>query len=410
MTFNQGERLQLLAWSDVLGKNEIIARYTANPNGLVYIDATTPEHHAYFEGLGLGKKSRFFELDINNHPAGTVAKAFGLNFDDGAVRSQINRMTDGQVNGAKLLAIAIEGMPGQMGQLKSVDQEIHQFRAVSPSAMVSTESKVDLDKLYSERSIEQQGMEFRDILINEGDVIRHGYAIRLTDPKESHERLAVYAAAMKAMEEKEGVESDRVFGVKLTKAGDPVVICYDATRPPIKVRAIVAANDMIGRLYKVRRTEFDARKPVKAGAYSIRLANTSTFKNYVEAKAVKNLVQRTAGYIVNDPLLNRDKVLTGRALVPDHINIDSLIDNARNDLANADLMVKREIKLANKDAALQGYLTRHVEDVIGNVVAQSRMYMHQINVMKENHKLDKSAESETRQRRVREYSLSDLSI
>lgn len=409
MSITQGERLKLIAWSDTQGKSDTLASYTVYPNGLVYIEPH-PQQYNYFKGLGLETKSRFFEMDLNNHPLGTVAKAFGLNFDDSAVRNQIQEKTDGQVSGSRLMALAIEGMPGQMGTLRSMDEEIHQFRAISSSALVTEAETIELDTLYSDGKREYQGMEFREILIHEGNTVRHGYAVSLTDPDEGNDRLAIYAAAMKAMEGKQGIHADKVFGIKLTKEGNPVLVCYDATRPRIEIKAIVASNDMKGRLFKVRRNEFDARKAVSSGVVAARMVNTAAFNHYVEAKAVKNLVQRTAGYVVNDPLVSGEVVFTGRTQVPDIMDLDLMLNDAKQDFRQAPQMVSREIKIAGRDLSGQAALTRQVEQAIANVVSHSRLYLQEIDSKVENNRVDRSLSGEPKQRRVREYTLSDLSI
>lgn len=409
MSINQGERLKLFAWSDNKNDNETLASYTVYPNGLVYIDPD-PKQYNYFKGLGLKTKGRFFEVDMNNHPVGTVAKAFGLNYDDSAVRHQINTLTDGQVSGARLMALAIEGIPGQMGSLQSMDQGSHKLRAINASALVTEDDKINLDTLYSDNKHESQGMEFREILINEGHSIRHGYAICLTDPEEGNDRLAIYAASMKSMEGKDGVHADKVFGIKLTKEGKPILICYDATRPKIEVRAIIATDNMIGRLLKVRRSEFDSRKPVSPGISSVRLANTSTFNHYVEAKAIKNLMQRTSGYLVNDPLVSGSEVFTGRAVIPVAMDVHALMNFAKKDYRQAEMMAQREIKIAGKDPSGSSALTRKVEQAIGNVASHSRLYLQEIDTMIENDKMEKSMAAEPKQRSRREYTLADLDM
>lgn len=409
MTNLQGERFKLSAWSDALGKETTLAKYFVYPNGLVYIDPD-PAYYNYFKNLGLQMKGQQFELDMHNHPVGTVAKAVGIHYDDGGVRNQIGSMVETQISGSKVFALALEGISGQMGKLVSLEVESKKYKAIPVDSTLRNQGRVDFDSLYSEGSYQYQGMNFRDVLVQDGESLYHAYAVSLEDPSEGNDRLAIYAGAMNAMNQRKGIRADKVFGIKLTTEGQPVLICHDASRKWIPVKDVVSIGGHNRKFLKIEKKDFDARLNVIPGVGEARLINQSGFSHYLEAKSVKNLIQRTHGMVMNDPMVVADQVVSGRIQIPDGTDMNSLMESSIKDFRSADDTVLREMRIAAKDTSAKNALTQRVEEIIGDVISSSRMYLSEIDNLVENAQIEKGAEQEIQTRRVREYDVSELSL
>lgn len=404
-TIHHDERLKLKSWSDTQGKVTSDASYTVYPTGLVYIEPS-PERQAYFKSLGLPLKKHFYELDLNNHPVGTVAKAFGLNYDDAGMRNTLASISATPLTGPRVLAMALEGIPGQQGRLESTDYRSVDYKAISSKSVLTDNGSFNPKEQSQGNVYTHQGLEYHEVLIRDDESLRHGYALTPESPKENGDRLAIYAGIMKSMQNTVGIQSDRVHSIRISSEGKPVLICYDASRPKIKIQDVIKMDSITHPLLKVKNEDIKATRFLSNAASEIHKRPLATFECYAEAKMLKSTAQASWGITVNQPGIIDDMVYVGRMQVPEGVSLSSFEEKCSISFKNAADYVRHESKIAGIDTQLHGKITERIEISVAQALNESRVFARNMESMMETAK----AGPVEKKQRVKEYSIDELSI
>lgn len=357
------ERIRLRAWSDKHQSMKTLASYTLYSNGIVYIQPSG-EMESYFKGLGLPIKKTFFELDINNCPTGTVAKAFGINYNDVSVRRKMMEMNNSELNGPAVLGLAFKGMTNQMGVLESLDYPAKAMRAIDLDG-VQHHSDVLLKKdLIIISESREHDIVRKDILVKEGKTLRHAYILTTNGSVEqSTERLAVQSAALASIGSLRSINSDKVLGLRFDHDMRPSLICYNNHRPPIEIEEVRRAQSDSTHLFAIVKTEaFTARRPFQAIAPVLKTKDASVFSDYVTAGILKNICRDAIYATDSAPMINEEQLALGNLTTSAEMDVEGLLKSAKSNLPYIASKVEREVKLHHPGCLSPSHLSNMVEE------------------------------------------------
>lgn len=406
------ERLAIKAWSEKLNATKTLATFTLSEDGLYADIVPSGEMSAYYQSLGLPKTSRGFELDLINSPFPTIAKSFGFNYDDPAVKHMIAKKTEGRLNVENVIALASEGF-GQLGTLVSSTYKKTRVKEIALDSVIDPEEKSLPAQVFKTGSTSESSLKREGVLLRAGNQsLKHGYLI--TCEENDNERLALYAAGIKNMNSIKGLTSDLFVGFKMTADGRPAILCLDPTRPEIEVNAIKRSpQNNGGTSFEINADQLSlkaAQEP--AGAY-LRQSPEKLLGSFIAARQLKGLLQDVPGFQFNAPTVVDGKISQGQLSIPHQVSLKSFLNNAKEEVKSLGAYITRQAALyqhtfsAEQTKALRVDMHNRVASTFGD----AKLFKNEIDLMVERHKIkEQRASNDERIRHYREYDITDLEV
>jgi hypothetical protein len=328
------ETLSLTAWSQASTGPKVLATYFLGEDSR-YIDIQpSSEMEHYFKGIGLVKKARGYELDTVDAPIGSVAKAFGFNYDDLAVRQMLNDKTGGDLSHEHLSALAKMGY-AQLGNIVSAEHALITHYKISLDQVVQTNAFVVPSILFSTGSMEGEGLQRDSILLRtDAKTIKHGYLVSCTNSNHAVDRLALYVATTKGLSEIEGITTDQFVGFKRTESGQRVALFIDQTKPEIKISEFTQSGRDFKGVLSIPRELIDARSSSLPANDAIRTGSTEILSKFLIARHLKELAQgnmlELSSTHYNAPMISEGKLIAGPLSISQDVTLKDFKDRAKS--------------------------------------------------------------------------------
>lgn len=415
------ERLTLTAWSERIKANKVLATYITNPEINMVDIVPSGEMDSYFESLGLIKKGPTYELDLINSPVGTVAKAFGFNYDDPAVRFMLNKKTDNQLSGINIASLAAMGL-GQMGTLVSERYRPAQTKEIDVAHVIDPTAPIIQSKLFKTGTVEENEIKRVGVLIRTNqNTLRHGYLVTCSDSKNDNdsERLALYAATVKNIGTIEGAKADSFVGLKMTEDNKPAVLILDNSRPAIPIIDIKTPFREERPTYLlVAGARIEAKIAAEPAGRHLRAGDLELTAAFISARQLKGAVQDVAisviGQQFNAPTYNEGKIVPGSFSIPPQMNLPAFLAIARSDAKVLGSFIEKQAKVfgqvftEEEKESLKGKITSRLVSTLND----AKSFNAYIGNMVENHKHQAAVSKveKDKPRAGREYRLDELII
>jgi hypothetical protein len=349
---SQSETLSLTAWSHAVTGPKVLAIYLLDEDSR-YVDIQpSSEMEPYFKSIGLVKKARGYELDTVDAPIGSVAKAFGFNYDDLAVRQMLNDKTGGALNPENLSALAKMGY-AQLGKIVSKDQELVTHYQINLEQVISTQAATVPSVLFSTGSVEGEGLQRDAILLRtDAKTLRHGYLVSCTNSNHAIDRLALYVATTKGLSEINGVTSDQFVGFKKTENGHRVAVFLDPSKPEIQINEFTQSSRGGKGTINVPRELIDAKNSALPANSAIRSGSFELLSKFLIARHLKELAQDSLQELssshYNAPMISGGKLIAGPLSISQDVTLKEYKDRAKS-------LISRLNKRIDSQAMLLGH-------------------------------------------------------
>lgn len=327
------ETLSLTAWSQATTGPKVLATYFLDEDSR-YVDIQpSSEMEHYFKGIGLVKKVRGYELDTLDSPIGSVAKAFGFNYDDLAVRQMLNDKTGGDLTHESLSALAKLGY-AQVGNIVSAEHALITHYKVNLDQVVQLNSSVVPPILFSTGSMEGEGLQRDSVLLRtDAKTLKHGYLVSCTNSNHAVDRLALYVATTKGLSEIEGITTDQFVGFKRTESGHRVALFADQTKPEIKISEFTQSGRDYKGILSIPRELIDARSSSLPANNAIRAGSTEMLSKFLIARHLKELAQgnmlELSSTQYNAPMISEGKLIAGPLSISQDVTLRDFKDRAK---------------------------------------------------------------------------------
>lgn len=328
------ETLSLTAWSQALTGPKVLATYFQGDDSRFVDIQPSSEMEPYFKSIGLVRKARGYELDTVDAPVGSVAKAFGFNYDDLAVRQMLNDKTGGDLSHENLSALAQMGY-AQAGNIVSAEHSLITHYKINMDQVIQTNVSVVPPVLFSTGSMEGEGLQRDSVLLRtDAKTLRHGYLVSCTNSNHAIDRLALYVATTKGLSEIDGVSTDQFMGFKRTDNGQRVALFLDQTKPEIKISEFTQSGREYKGILSVPRELIDARNSNLPANNAIRAGSTELLSKFLIARHLKELAQgnllELSSNQYNAPMISEGKLIAGPLSISQEVTLKDYKDRAKS--------------------------------------------------------------------------------
>lgn len=409
------EEFTLTAYSEKISAMLAIAHFTLSDAGMVYIEPSEG-NHAFYKGLGLDETGNGFELNLNFTPALTIAKAFGLPADDIAIRSLISNLDEGvSGKGYAILQLATKQIPGQAGRMTRF------IKIGSPNKIIGQDDVIDLadaglinpSKLLVTSVSNNDEMLRRDILLKEGDKIKHGYILTAKEPNnDGIDRLTIHQATMRVIGSMGVCSTDKVYKSCILEDGTPALICENSSKPGLSF----TESPQYGRnTYEVDKVLYEAVINSQDIGPRLKKASQNSMAMYHITSALKQAAQDNIGGNLNRPRYTEGplgvsgSILAGPLAVPSYLTTEAFVLTAKSVVDDMSRQIDRDSKVYGVDLseAVQKAIIQKIDGQLAKVIVKAYEYRGALMKKAEDHKqLMEAAKKPTRA--PREFSVEGL--
>lgn len=337
------ERLSLTAWSPAANRTHVLATYQLSDAGRhIEIQPSGP-WKGYFQSLGLPERNGGFELDIEYAPVGSIAKAFGFNYDDPAIRQMLNALTDGALNSANLGQLAAQGY-AQVGKLHSQSIDLTKTLVIERSSLVDPSALKIPAKLHYTEARESRGMKTQGVLVRaSASQINHGYLISCSGDDFVSDRLAIHAATNRSLARLKGLTVDEFSGFKVDADGKRCALYLDNSKPSFK-----SARNTLGSYHLDQEFIQAQASHLPMGSF-LRSGSTDQVITYLLVRLMKDLAQdvplNLTGTQFNAPMMRDGSLVVGPISVNESTDLPVYKERAKEIIATVPKRFEAQAKM-----------------------------------------------------------------
>ncbi|MBD8682021.1 MULTISPECIES: hypothetical protein [Pseudomonas] len=324
------DEYKIHAWSDEQGQDVLMATISLDQDKNLII---SPSHlgAAVYARMGLyqAEQEGTYGLNLDEAPPTLVASVLGLPGTSHAFLRSVQEELGRAPSAFDMFDVALRGHPAQSGRLNIADAQ-DSILKINADQFVDLESDgtPQIKDLYVRHQDEYQGVTKSSVLAKSGSLVIPAYLVTVEGlvHDNAHDRLAIYAAALKEAGGIEGAQADKPLKFVRTADGKPALLVQDASKPSFQALNVITStrNPQVEQVC-IRRSQLEAKRSLENGSTLMLGKDPVGVRAYLQVSALQELVQDSQGLSVNPPRKTVDGLVRAERLdVPRHVTVEGL--------------------------------------------------------------------------------------